>query len=213
VANPFLIVSMTSSLLYCVTQHWQPFPGSILLKGLSVSPLALWAWTKLKTGDGGRLGAALAFGSLGDVLLDMSPGMFPAGLGAFLVGHLLYIWLFLSNRSRPLLLSSGEKALIGGLVVFAAVMAAWLVPAVGPLAPAVVAYMAALVGVVIAATLLQGNPRWLLIGAILFLVSDSILAVNKFKMPVPGREFLIWPTYYLGQLGIALGFLRAKGLR
>ena len=44
----------------------------------------------------------------------------------------------------------------------------------------------------------------------LFLISDSILAINKFKSPLPLRGYLVWATYYLAQYGIAIGFLREK---
>ena len=49
-----------------------------------------------------------------------------------------------------------------------------------------------------------------LYGVILFLISDSILAVDKFKSPVPLRGYLVWATYYLAQCGIAIGFLRER---
>jgi uncharacterized membrane protein YhhN len=45
---------------------------------------------------------------------------------------------------------------------------------------------------------------------VLFLISDSILAVSKFKSPMPAGGYLIWGTYYLAQYGIAIGFLREK---
>jgi len=54
--------------------------------------------------------------------------------------------------------------------------------------------------------------RWVAIGAVLFLGSDSILALRKFRLPVPYASFLIWTTYYVGQLAITLGIAgRARG--
>ena len=35
-----------------------------------------------------------------------------------------------------------------------------------------------------------------MIGAILFLASDSILALDKFRSPLPQRDLLIMSTYY-----------------
>jgi uncharacterized membrane protein YhhN len=63
---------------------------------------------------------------------------------------------------------------------------------------------------VISAILARFENPWVAVGAILFLISDSLLAVNKFKTPVPYRDFLVWSTYYAGQYGIAIGFLAAK---
>jgi hypothetical protein len=49
------------------------------------------------------------------------------------------------------------------------------------------------------------------VGAVLFLISDSLLAIHKFKAPMPLRDYLVWSTYYLGQCGIALGYLASGG--
>ncbi|MBO0858144.1 MAG: hypothetical protein J2P21_06745 [Chloracidobacterium sp.] len=54
------------------------------------------------------------------------------------------------------------------------------------------------------------STSWVCLGAILFLISDSILDVNKFKAPAPMAGYSIWATYYLAQFGIAIGFLREK---
>jgi uncharacterized membrane protein YhhN len=48
------------------------------------------------------------------------------------------------------------------------------------------------------------------IGALLFLISDSLLAAGRFKTSLPLAAVLIWPTYYLGQYGITMGFLHEK---
>lgn len=210
-ANPLIWISFVASLLYYVTQPWHPFPGSIALKGLSVAPLAIMAWrSALPKRDGLFLGLALAFGSLGDVLLEWSADLFAAGLGAFLIGHIVYISLFWRNRPKPTrmgILDGGIVILLGLFVTF---MSMWLLPSTGSLAPAVAMYMGALTGMVVAAVALQLPERWVMLGALLFLISDTILAVSKFKSPVVGRDLLVWPTYYVGQLLIAVGYLRSK---
>ena len=206
-------VSLIASLIYYVTQPWHPFTGSVVLKGLSVAPLAVMAWRVLPGREGLLLGLGLAFGSLGDVLLDLGEAMFPFGLGAFLLGHFVYIGLFWRNRPKPSRLGLFEKLMIAGLALFAALMSAWLLPSTGMLAPAVAMYVGALTGMVVAAVAMQLPEKLVVIGAVLFLISDTILAVSRFKTPVPGRALLIWPTYYVGQLLIAVGFLRAKGVK
>jgi len=42
------------------------------------------------------------------------------------------------------------------------------------------------------------------VGAILFYVSDSSLAINKFRRPIPHVALLAFGVYWLGQLGIAI---------
>lgn len=53
------------------------------------------------------------------------------------------------------------------------------------------------------AFLLCKHERKAFLGALIFILSDSIIAVNKFYTPIPGAHFMIMLTYYLGQYGIA----------
>lgn len=48
------------------------------------------------------------------------------------------------------------------------------------------------------------------IGAVLFIISDSLIAVDKFFVPLTYRTSLIMITYYLAQLGITLSILEIK---
>ncbi len=86
VDRALLLLSVICSLVYLVTQSFQPFPGSVLLKVLSVAPLALIAFRAMlgasakplglewpRDRDNVILGTALAFSSLGDALLDLDP--------------------------------------------------------------------------------------------------------------------------------------------
>ena len=66
----------------------------------------------------------------------------------------------------------------------------------------------AITAMVLAAILARFSNPWVAVGAILFLISDSLLAVNKFKTPVPFRDVLVWTTYYVGQFLIANSFPR-----
>ena len=203
--NALLCVSLLASISYFTL-----LPGNIVLKALSVAPLALIAWRKLPGRDGMLLGLALALSSLGDVLLEVSPRMFSAGLGSFLMAHLLFIALFRRNHRRPLPWTVPNKIAIGLLIAIALGFVAWLTPALGPIAPAVYTYIAAITTMLICAVLLNLQSKWVVMGALLFFLSDAILATSKFKMPVPGASWLIWPTYYLAQCGITFGFLQWK---
>jgi hypothetical protein len=42
------------------------------------------------------------------------------------------------------------------------------------------------------------------IGAVLFYISDTSLALNRFHRPIPHVAYLALGVYWLGQLGIAL---------
>jgi len=206
-----LLVSITCSAAYFVAQRWQPYPGNFILKGLCVTPLALMAFHSLRAGDGLVLGTALLFSGVGDVLLDLDPQrLFVMGLVSFLVAHLFYVLLYVRNRPRPLRVSSRQWLLILSVLIYSAVLARWLWPDLGGLAWPVAAYVCVLTAMVVMAVLVRPGQPWVTLGALLFLLSDSLIAVNKFKLPVAYRDYLVWSTYYLGQCGIALGFLQDK---
>src|SRR5271165_1924571 len=97
--HPLLIASAFCGAAYFVSLEWQPFPGSMAIKGASVGLLALMTW---------RLGArllalGLAASSVGDVLLDVtSANLFVPGLCAFLAAHLIYTLRFMRHWQHPL---------------------------------------------------------------------------------------------------------------
>ena len=74
----------------------------------------------------------------------------------------------------------------------------------------VIVYAGAIVAMTVSAVLAGFSRPFVVIGALLFLVSDSLIAVARFKAGWIPAAYLIWPTYYLGQYGIAIGFLRER---
>lgn len=182
------------------------FTGNVVVKGLSVGPLAVLAFV---TGSP-VLGVALAVSTLGDVLLDLDPQrLFVFGLGSFLIAHLIYISVFVRNRRRPMALVAAQMLPAGLVLAYSVTISAWLLPSLGALIVPVAIYMCAITAMVLSAILARFSNPWVAVGAILFLISDSLLAVNKFKTPVPFRDVLVWGTYYVGQFCIANGFLAA----
>jgi uncharacterized membrane protein YhhN len=69
-------------------------------------------------------------------------------------------------------------------------------------------YMTALTLVGIFASLRSVKNDFTLYGAISFIVSDSVLAINKFMMPVSAADYVIMATYYLSLFLIVFGFLK-----
>jgi uncharacterized membrane protein YhhN len=202
------VLSLLCGAAYLVTQPWQPYPGSFIIKGLSVGPLAVLAFAA----GSPLLGLALAVSTVGDVLLDLDPDrLFVFGLGSFLVAHLVYISVFVRNRSRTVPLGVPRLLAAALVLLYSIAVSSWLLPTLGNLIVPVAIYMCAITAMVLSAILARFPNPWVAVGAILFLVSDSLLAVNKFKTPIPYRDVLVWSTYYAGQYGIAMGFLRATG--
>jgi uncharacterized membrane protein YhhN len=197
-------LSVVCGFAYLVTAPWQPYAGSAIIKGLSVGPLALLAFVA----GSPVLGLALALSTLGDILLDLDPErLFVFGLGSFLIAHVVYIFLFVRNRRRTIALGASRVLLAALVLLYSIGVSAWLLPSLGGLIAPVAIYMCAITAMVVSAILARFQNPWIVVGAILFLISDSLLAVNKFKAPIPYRDFLVWSTYYAGQYGIAIGFL------
>ncbi len=176
------------------------------MKGCAVGALAVMALRS----NARLLALALALCTLGDILLDLDPRLFAFGLGAFLLAHIIYVVLF--GRSRATGMPADPLRIAAVLLILAcsAALSVWIVPSVGPLAVPVVLYICALTAMVSTAILARFEQPWVAVGAVLFLISDSLLAINKFKTAIPLRDFLVWTTYYLGQCGIALGFLASR---
>jgi len=213
-SRSLLFVSAAASAVYLLTQHWRPYPGSPLIKGCAVGALALFAfgWRKEKR-DAALLSLGLAFSTAGDVVLDLGEQFFVFGLLAFLFAHISYITLFVRNRRSKVTVGAPGVVAVALVVAYSASLSAWIVPAVGGLAGPVVFYICAITSMVSAAILGRFASRWVAVGALLFLISDSLLAIHKFKTPVPMRDTLVGLTYYLGQCGIALGYLAGAGSR
>jgi uncharacterized membrane protein YhhN len=201
------LISAAAGVGYFLSVPWHPFPGSIVCKGLSVSTLALIAWnSSLPPAPRRLLTAALALSSLGDILLESQSSYFLPGLTSFLLAHLTYIRLFWFYRSP---LTTVRRSLVAAVTVFALAFSLWLVPALGRFTAPVVAYIAVLATMVISAIAWRTRQsNWILYGAILFLISDSVLGAAKFRGPVPLRGWLVWGTYYAAQFLLAKGILR-----
>lgn len=149
---------------------------------------------------------------LGDIFLMLpDPRWFVPGLGAFLLAHIGYI-IGLNPTLPPLtafLLLLPCALVIGVIVsrVIAGLRAANHTLLVFP----VVLYGIAMTFMLFSAwaTLLRPewtNPRraYVIIGATLFFVSDSLLAWNRFVKPLRAAPLAIIITYHAGQLALAL---------
>lgn len=175
---------------------WHPHVG---VKGLAVSVLAVLAIGARR----GLLALALALSSLGDVLLALGRGWFLHGLVAFLAAHLVYITLFTRMRaaSRPWLVPAA-------LALYGIAIGAWLSPNLGPLRWPVFGYISAIIVMTATAYRAGSRSRHVFAGALLFLLSDSLLATGRFLLPLPYGGVLVWITYYVGQFLITWGVIR-----
>jgi len=178
----------------------------LVAKLVPVSALLIWL-TPPKSGHARLVYAGLMLSLAGDALLALPGEWFLPGLVAFLVAHLCYIAAFLDRRRAaewPRLLPFAMW--VGGVYLF-------LVDHLGAMAAPVGIYSLVITVMMWRAAALVERParRWQLaaaIGATLFGLSDSTLAVMRFHGAVPfGATFLIL-AYWAGQAGIAFSVVR-----
>ena len=204
-----LALSLAAGSLYFLTCAGPPHLPGLVLKALAVSPLAAIAIRRLSGPERWLLGGALAASTVGDVLLELK-GLFVPGLGAFLVAQLCYAALFAREWPGRKRLAGRQRVLIGLVLIGCAALTAWLWPGLGGLAVPVLIYIAALTAM--ATTAIGAGPRYppVASGAILFVVSDSLIGVGRFRGPLPLGEYVVWATYFIAQCCLALGYLRGR---
>jgi len=189
----------------CALAYWPVAGGapSALRSALKAGSTAALALAALASGATPWLTAGLALGALGDFALSRrGEGWFRAGLGAFLLGHLAYVALFVT---WPLPASPAAPAILLAalLLAFCAVMARRLWTAAGPLRGPVMAYVAVIAAMGLTSLVLP-LPHPGQLAALLFIASDTALATELFLVPPahPARRalpFAVWPLYWLAQ--------------
>ena len=158
-----------------------------------------------RTGIIGRfdflLVAALAASLAGDVFLMLPGGYFLPGLASFLLAHLFYIALF--RQDTPWFPSRGALACTLGA---GAAMYGWVWSGLGDpiLKVAVAAYVsviALMVGQAIgrAKVLRDAGATAVALGACVFMLSDSLIAINRFVQPLPLVSLWVLTSYYAAQ--------------
>jgi len=201
---PLFIVALIVGASFWPASHGA-LPAALMLawKGAGVALLAIWAALVAYDRDGWLLAGVLAFGAAGDVLID-ALGLIPGG-ATFLVGHVLAIFLYLSNRRG----SSGVIAI--GIAVAALVTAEALFITRDP---AVLPYAVGL-GAMAGAAWASRFPRaTVAAGALMFVASDLLIFAHL--KPGVGSiipKLLIWPLYFAGQALIAYGVVRTLEAR
>jgi len=157
---------------------------------------------------------ALLFSLAGDSLLmfvDVSQNYFLLGLFAFLLAHVMYVIAFLKYRNK----GQNPLGFILFLMMYAAGLFYLLKDSLHDMLIPVTMYMLVILSMSTAAYLQKGNISKLsytlvFLGALLFMLSDSILALNKFYTPLPFSSIGIIVTYSLAQYFIIIGILKQK---
>ena len=156
----------------------------------------------------------LFFSWLGDVFLLFEYKhtlFFIVGLVSFLTTHIFYIIYFLRIRTdKPSLLK--KQPVVIALVLAYGITLVWqLYPHLGDLKLPVMVYAAIICSMLLCSLhiFLKVNKKaaaFYLLGAAAFVISDSLLAINKFYQPFAFAGVLIMLTYCAAQFFIINGY-------
>lgn len=159
---------------------------------------------------------ATAGGWWGDLFLmipdtsDRKP-FFKLGLVSFLAGHLFYAAVFYSAGSlRFDSFITPVPALV--MVLYCLIVFIKLKPHMGKLFLPITVYIVVIALMGIATTLCFStqalSPALIaVLGAVIFMISDTMNAWNRFAREIPNERVLTMSTYLSGQFLLILGFL------
>ena len=192
-AATYLYGVSTHALLLCLLS--KPLPVLALLGWLQDAPASPYRrWISI----------GLLCSLLGDILLAWPVDLFVYGLGAFLLAHLAYLKAYLVDCRRPAV-PALALALLAGVGLFSMMAAKGL----GDLLIPVAVYALAISAMLWRALARLGSSvakrsAWLAAaGALAFVVSDSLIGIDRFVQPFAAAPYLIILSYWLGQWGIA----------
>ncbi len=139
----------------------------------------------------------------GDMFLMLPAKYFIMGLVSFLIGHIFYIAAFATDGGLAL------SWWLLPLIVYGAIMYRILHPHLGKMRGPVIVYL-----LVILTMAWQALTRWsalqttsavlAAVGALTFVVSDSALALDRFREKFRSARVIVLTTYWLAQWLIAL---------
>lgn len=189
-------------ILYMVALHY----AVVFLWFLKIIPIAILAAGVLKTESRSIrtiLLWALVFSGCGDLLLAFD--MFLFGLAAFLLAQFSYALLF-----KHYWQGMYNRRLLSVLLIIYVLAMVWLlVPNLGNFQIPVMVYLMAIAVMGLLAFQSSLPMCWAVLGAVLFIISDSIIAMNTFINPIPYESYWIMSSYYVAQFMLVTGFLNS----
>jgi uncharacterized membrane protein YhhN len=181
--------------------------------------LCLLTWVGFSGGLTGWLGwffVGLICCLMGDVLLILPGDWFIYGLIAFLLGHIAYTIGFNPSLPPVNVVSLILIGLVGGVgfTIYRRIVTGARASGQGRLTGPVLAYIVIISLMLLSAVLTLLRPDWsataggaAVAGALLFYISDSVLAWGKFISPVKNGHPIVMITYHLAQILIAFAAL------
>jgi uncharacterized membrane protein YhhN len=201
------VLVFVSAIFTILTAYYGPQRTHYLFKPLTIIFIILIALeSKFPTSSFYKytIIAGLLFSLAGDIFLMLPRDRFTAGLVSFLIAHLFYIASFTFE--------SGRASSVWGAIpflIYGSLMLRVLWRDLGEMRLPVMIYMLVILvmGWTAASRLMMTGERgsmFAFTGALFFIASDSMLAVERFKGRFKGAQAFILTTYFAAQWLIAL---------
>ncbi|WP_340084669.1 lysoplasmalogenase [Siminovitchia sp. FSL H7-0308] len=195
------VLILVTSILYILIIPTDPLLLKLFFKLIPMILIIMYAFftlPKQKTKAHWLLLIGFVFCSIGDGTIHW----FIVGLTAFLIGHLFYIASFAFQWK----FSKWRMACVLPLILYSWVFGRALIQALANSGEQALIFPVSIYMIAIASmtwfAIMTGNV-YLALGSILFVISDSILAWNRFVSPVHYEHLLVMSTYYAAQFFIA----------
>jgi uncharacterized membrane protein YhhN len=206
------------AILYLIIEAFDIPQARIVIKPLICLILAgyLISNTRLAGNFSKLIFAGLLFSLLGDIALIFAGKggtFFLIGLGAFLLAHISYGFAFFRDyKFNPEASKTLGHVMVLVMAVFTMGFYLWLRPYLNDMKIPVMAYMVIISIMVITAAYRYGRVNLvsfelIFAGAIFFIISDSLLAINVFVQPFLYSGIFIMATYMIAQFLITMGAL------
>jgi uncharacterized membrane protein YhhN len=205
------LVYFIIGLIYTALDGYLSLVPGVVLKGIIVPLLILYYLTSVRNNVNISILAALILSWAGDISIDFS---FVPGLLCFLAAHIMYIVAFLRISGKSSLFPR-RIYLFLPLVLYGAILIIFLYPGLDTMKVPVIFYAIVILSMVAAAINRLdrvSRPSYIIVltGAILFVISDSIIAVTRFGHPFTHSGIAVMITYIVAQYLIVSGIIRQE---
>ncbi|WP_420553141.1 lysoplasmalogenase [Tenacibaculum aiptasiae] len=206
----FLLVAITD--VYAVITETKSLEIEIIFKPLLMTTLVIVYLVSVKKPNFWLI-SALFFSFWGDVFLLDEVNYFVFGLGSFLIAHIMYIKMTSQLLKKPSI-NKILKAAIIFIALFGGVLFL-IIDNLGEMLLPVIVYGVAISAFGTSALLNYQQEKstentWLLLGAILFIASDSLIALNNFYTPKKLFVIAIIVLYVVSQYLIVKAMIAKK---
>lgn len=206
------VIYFLIGILYIMLNGHSSFLTGLIIKGFIIPVLIIIFILNFQNTFNKRSALILAglfFSWAGDIIIDFS---FIPGLVCFLLAQVMYLITFFLTPGENVIFHSKYFLLIP-VILYGTGLVYYLYDDLGDMKLPVIIYAFVILTMLAAAInrLKKVNKisYWfVLAGAILFVISDSAIAVNKFSQPIKASSLIIMSTYITAQFLINLGFIK-----